>query len=89
MKVSWSRFAAAAPVIPDLPPAVVETAKEIAPHAWAVQLAGSTLPWSQIVIPSTCRTRRHRAEHGVGVTAFRTPTAAGAAFANGAFGHVF
>jgi hypothetical protein len=47
---------------PDSPPAVVEKAKEIALHAWAVQLAGSTLP-SQIVHTGLSRAAPRRARY--------------------------
>ena len=71
----------------DLPPAVVEKAKEIALHAWAVQLAGSTLPWSQTVYRYV-QEQGGAAQSTVLAYGLRT-SAAGAAFANGAFGHAF
>lgn len=71
----------------DLPKSVIEKAKEIALHAWGVQLAGSTLPWSKII---------YRYILGQGgmpestVINYGLKTSAGnAAFANGTFGHGF
>ena len=71
----------------DLPPLVVAKAKEIALHAWAVQLAGSTLPWSKAVY------RHVESQGGVPqssvVNSGLKTTAMNAAFANGTFGHGF
>ncbi|MBI4189465.1 MAG: MmgE/PrpD family protein [Betaproteobacteria bacterium] len=71
----------------DLPPAVIEKAKEIALHAWGVQLAGSTLPWSKAVYWYV------RDQGGVPqstVVNYGLKTSAvNAAFANGTFGHGF
>ena len=71
----------------DLPPAVIEKAKEIALHAWGVQLAGSTLPWSKTAY------RYVRDSGGVPqstVVNYGLKTSAvNAAFANGTFGHGF
>jgi 2-methylcitrate dehydratase PrpD len=71
----------------DLPAPVIEKAKEIALHAWGVQLAGSTLPWSGSV---------YRFVQGQGGTPESTvlnfglrTSAINAAFANGTFGHGF
>ena len=71
----------------DLPPSVIEKAKEIALHAWGVQLAGSTLPWSKAAY------RYVRGQGGVPestVVNYGLKTSAvNAAFANGTFGHSF
>lgn len=71
----------------DLPPSVIEKAKEIALHAWGVQLAASTLPWSKAVY------RYIRGQGGVPestVVNYGLKTSAvNAAFANGTFGHGF
>ncbi len=71
----------------DLPPSVIEKAKEVALHAWGVQLAGSTLPWSRAV---------YRYVQGQGGTPQSTvlnyglkTSAVNASFANGTFGHGF
>lgn len=71
----------------DLPPAVVDKAKEIALHAWSVQLAGSMLPWSKIVYRYV-QDQGSAAQSTVLSYGLKT-SAAGAAFANGAFGHAF
>jgi len=71
----------------DLPPAVIAKAKEIALHAWAVQLAGSTLPWSRKVL-GVVRGEGGAPHSTVLCDGLRT-SSAGAAFANGAFGHAF
>lgn len=71
----------------DLPPPVIEKAKEIVLHAWGVQLAGSTLPWSKAVY------RYAEAQGGTAestVVNYGTRTSAvNAAFVNGTFGHGF
>jgi 2-methylcitrate dehydratase PrpD len=71
----------------DLPPAVIEKAREIALHAWAVQLAGSTLPWSKAAY------RYVQSQGGVpqrSVINYGLKTSAiNAAFVNGTFGHGF
>ena len=71
----------------DLPSAVIDKAKEIALHAWGVQLAGSTLQWSKTA---------YRYVQGQGGSARSTvinyglkTSAVNAAFANGTFGHGF
>ena len=71
----------------DLPLEVIEKAKELALHAWGVQLAGSTLPWSGTAL------RYVRALGGVAESTvinhgFKT-AAEHAAFANSCFGHGF
>ena len=71
----------------DLPSAVIEKAKEIALHAWGVQLAGSTLPWSKAAY------RYVQSQGGVpqsSVINYDLKTSAfNAAFVNGTFGHGF
>jgi 2-methylcitrate dehydratase PrpD len=71
----------------DLPPTVIEKAKEIALHALGVQLAGSTLPWSKTAY------RYVRNQGGVPestVVNYGLKTSAvNAAFVNGTFGHGF
>lgn len=71
----------------DLPSAVIEKAKELALHAWGVQLAGSTLPWSKSVF------RYVQSQGGVPqstVVNYGLKTSvANAAFVNGTFGHGF
>jgi 2-methylcitrate dehydratase PrpD len=71
----------------DLPPPVVEKAKEFALHAWGVQLAGSTLPWSK----SVYRYVRDQAGSGTCTVVNHglKTSAVDAAFANGTFGHSF
>lgn len=71
----------------DLPQPVIEKAKEIALHAWGLQLAGSTLPWSRAV---------YRYAQGQGGAPISTVVNYGlktspvnAAFVNGTFGHGF
>lgn len=71
----------------DLPPAVIAKAKEIALHAWAVQLAGSTLPWSKKVFGVV--RGEGGAPHSTVLSYGLRTSSAGAAFANGAFGHAF
>ncbi len=71
----------------DLPPEVVERAREIALHTWCVQLAGSTLPWSQAIW-------RHVRDQGGNpqctIVALGSRTSAvNAALVNGSFGHSF
>lgn len=71
----------------DLPPRVVEKAKEIALHAFGVQLAGSTLPWSKAAY------RFIRAQGGAPdstVVNYGLKTSPmNAAFTNGTFAHSF
>lgn len=71
----------------DLPSDVVEKAKEIALHTWGVQLAASTVPWSQAVF------RYVRAQGGVPestVVGYGIRTSAvNATFANSSFGYGF
>lgn len=71
----------------DLPAAVIDKAKEIALHAWGVQLAGSTLPWSQAVY----RYVRDQGgiRHSTVVNYGLKTSVVNAAFANGTFGHGF
>ena len=71
----------------DLPSPVIEKARELALHAWGVQLAGSTLPWSKAA---------YRYVLGEGPAARSTvvnyglkTSAVNAAFVNGTFGHGF
>ncbi len=72
---------------PDLPTAVIAKAREIALHAWGVQLAGSTLPWSRAVYRQVCNEGGHQQST---VVAFGDKTSAvNAAFINGTFGHSF
>jgi len=71
----------------DLPSAVADKAKEIALHAWAVQLAGSTLPWSHIVYRYV-QDQGGTPQSTVLGHGLKTSSTA-AAFANGAFGHAF
>jgi 2-methylcitrate dehydratase PrpD len=71
----------------DLPAPVIEKAKEIVLHAWGVQLAASTLPWSKAVYRYV-RSQGGVAESTVVNYGLKT-SAANAAFANGAFGHGF
>lgn len=71
----------------DLPPAVVEKAKEFILHAWGVQLAGSTLPLSKSIY-RYIRSQGGTAESTTLNYGLKT-SAANAAFANGAFGHGF
>ena len=71
----------------DLPTPVIEKAKEIALHAWGVQLAGSTLPWSKAIY------RYAQGQGGVPNSTvlnygIKTSTV-NAAFVNGTFGHGF
>jgi len=68
----------------DLPAQVIDKAKELALHAWGVQLAGSTLPWSQIAY-------RYAQDQGGNpdctVINFGSKTSSvNAAFVNGTFG---
>lgn len=71
----------------DLPPAVIEKAKEIALHGWGVQLAGSTLPWSKALY------RHVRSQGGVPESSIVNYgdkiSAMNAALVNGTFGHGF
>jgi 2-methylcitrate dehydratase PrpD len=71
----------------DLPAPVIEKAKELALHTWGVQLAGSTLPWSNAVY------RYVRSLGGVPQCAIVNhslkTSAVNAALANGTFGHSF
>lgn len=71
----------------DLPSPVIEKAKAIALHAWGVQLAGSTLPWSKAAY------RYVQSQGGVpqaSVINYGLKTSAiNAAFVNGTFGHGF
>ena len=69
----------------DLPPPVIEKAKEIALHAWGVQLAGSTLPWSRSAY-RYARSEGGAAKSTVVNYGLRT-SAENAAFVNGTFGH--
>jgi aconitate decarboxylase len=71
----------------DLPPNVVEKAKELALHSWGVQLAGSTLPWSKSVYRYV-RSEGGTAKCTVVNYGLRT-SAVNAAFVNGTFGHGF
>src|SRR5258706_15437882 len=71
----------------DLPPAVIEKAKEIALHAWGVQLAGSTLPWSKAAYRYV-QSQGGVAESTVVNYGLKTSTV-NAAFVNGTFGHGF
>lgn len=71
----------------ELPQTVVDKAKEIVLHAWGVQLAASTLPWSKQVFRFV-RSQGGNAESTVVNYGHRT-TAINAAFVNGAFGHGF
>jgi 2-methylcitrate dehydratase PrpD len=71
----------------DLPAPVIEKAKELALHAWGVQLAGSTLPWAKSAL------RYAQGQGGFPVSTVlnygdRT-SSVNAAFANGTFGHGF
>jgi 2-methylcitrate dehydratase PrpD len=71
----------------EMPPAVVEKAKEIILHSLGVQLAGSTLPWSKLVY-------RHVREcagapQATIVNYGRRVSVLDAAYANGVFGHSF
>ena len=71
----------------DLPPAVIDKVKEFALHAWGVQLAGSTLPWSKAIY------RYVRSQGGAAsctvVNYGLMTSAVDAALANGSFGHSF
>jgi len=71
----------------DLPAAVIEKAKEIALHAWGVQLAGSTLPWGKSayrhVLDQGGSPKSTILNYGVKTSPMN------AAFANGTFGHGF
>ncbi len=71
----------------DLPSPVIEKAKTIALHAWGVQLAGSTLPWSKAAF------RFVQSQGGApqaSVVNYGLKTSAiNAAFVNGTFGHGF
>lgn len=71
----------------DLPPHVIDKAKELALHAWGVQLAGSTLPWSKSVY------RYAQGEGGLHrstVVNYGLRTSpVNAALVNGTFGHGF
>ncbi len=71
----------------DLPQPVIEKAKEIAMHAWGLQLAGSTLPWAKSVY------RYVQSQGGVAkstVVNYGLKTSpVHAAFVNGTFGHGF
>lgn len=71
----------------DLPPSVIEKAKEIALHAWGVQLAASTLPWSKAAYRYV-RCQGGMPESTVINYGLKT-SAVNAAFANGTFGHGF
>jgi 2-methylcitrate dehydratase PrpD len=70
-----------------LPPAVAAKAAEIARHSWGVQLAASTLPWSELVrrvaVADGGAPRSTVVNHGD-----RLPAAA-AAFVNGSYAHGF
>ena len=71
----------------DLPADVVDKASELAMHSWGVQLAASTLPWSQGIYEYV------RAQGGVAqstVVNYGTLTScASAAMVNGVFAHGF
>jgi 2-methylcitrate dehydratase PrpD len=71
----------------DLPALVIEKAKEIALHAWGVQLAGSTLPWSRSVYRYV-QAQGGTPESTVLNEGLKT-SSVNAAFANGTFGHGF
>jgi 2-methylcitrate dehydratase PrpD len=71
----------------DLPPSVIEKAKEIALHAWGVQLAGSTLPWSKAAYRYV-QSQGGAAQSTV-VNYGLTTSTVNAAFVNGTFGHGF
>src|ERR1041385_1779431 len=71
----------------DLPAAVVDRAKELALHAWGVQLAGSTLPWSQMAYRYV-QSQGGAAQSTV-VNYGLTTSTVNAAFVNGTFGHGF
>jgi 2-methylcitrate dehydratase PrpD len=71
----------------DLPPQVVEKAKEIALHTWGVQLAASTLPWCKAAYRFV-RSQGGVPESTVVNYGLRT-SAINAAFANSTFGHGF
>ena len=71
----------------DLPAAVVEKAKEIALHAWSLQLAGSTLPWSKAVY-RYAQDQGGAAKSTVLNYGLKT-SPVNAAFINGTFGHGF
>jgi len=71
----------------DLPAAVIEKAKEFALHAWGVQLACSTLPWSKAAFRYT-QGQGGNPQSTVVNYGLKT-SAVNAAFANGAFGHGF
>ena len=71
----------------DLPPSVIEKAKEVALHAWGVQLAGSTLPWSKAVYRYV--QDQGGAPQSTVLNYGLKTSAANASFANGTFGHSF
>ncbi len=71
----------------DLPSPVIEKAKAIALHAWAVQLAGSTLPWSKAAY-RFAQSQGGTPQSSVVNYGLKT-SAINAAFVNGTFGHGF
>src|SRR5258706_9959043 len=71
----------------DLPPSVIEKAKEIALHAWGVQWAGSTLPWSKTAYRYVQRQGGVAKSTVVNYGLKTSPV--NAAFVNGTFGHGF
>jgi len=71
----------------DIPSDVIEKAKEFALHAWGVQLACSTLPWSKSVFRYTQGQGGN--PHSTVLNYGLKTSTVNAAFTNGAFGHGF